>query len=260
MSKENRIAHIKSKNTIYESYSMLHPDGTLMCHCNEKKAKWYVNRDLAIWTDEKTFKLKFEPNGHGKSDNPYYIQSLENRCVVCGSYENLNKHHVVPYVFRKRFPVHYKQSNHHDILATCVECHENYESFATDYKQQLAHNCGSSMNMANNDDQKFNIRVLKAQKLMKKIENKELIDKNGNLILMPQDKLESIQELALQPLKFIDHAIATMWADLIIEKVLEENSLYEFVCAWREHFIAHANPQYLPQYWSTKTELEWSDS
>lgn len=95
---------------------------------------------------------------------------------------------------------------------------------------------------------------------MKKIENKELIDKNGNLILMPKDKLESIQELALQPLKFIDHAIATMWADLIIEKVLEENSLYEFVCAWREHFIAHANPQYLPQYWSTKTELEWSDS
>ena len=260
MSKENRVLNIKSKNTIYESFSMLHPDGTLMCHCNEKKAHWYVNRQLAHWIDNKTFQLNFEPNGHGKSDNPYYTQSLENKCVVCGSEHNLNKHHVVPYVFRRRFPVNYKQSNHHDILATCINCHENYETFATEYKKELAHACGVSINMPTNEEQRFNIRVLKAKKLLVKVENQGLKDRSGKLILIPEDKLKSLKELSSQDLKDIDKSLGSMWADAIMEKVLSENTLYEFVCKWREHFIQYANPQYLPQHWSTKTKLEWSNS
>lgn len=254
------MSKIVSDNLIYESYSMLHPDGTLMCHCNEKKAQWYVNRKLATWVNDKTFKLMFEPNGHGKSDNPYYTQSLENRCVVCGSYENLNKHHVVPYVFRKRFPVHYKQSNHHDILPTCIDCHEHYESFATDYKKQLASECGASINTPTNEEQRFNLKVLKARKLIEKVKSNDLLDRSGNLIVIPHEKLKSIETLANQNLKEIDKNLTTMWADLIIEKVLETNTLYEFVCKWREHFIEYAKPQFLPNYWSTLTELEWSNS
>ena len=27
----------------YDNYKIYHPDGTLMCFCSGKKAKWYIN-------------------------------------------------------------------------------------------------------------------------------------------------------------------------------------------------------------------------
>jgi len=128
-----------TKKPIYESFSMIHLDGTFMCHINGKRANWYVEKGLAEWIDEKTFQLKFEPKGKGKKDLLFYNQKLENRCVVCGNdhQDELNKHHVVPSVFRSRFPIQYKESNHHDVLVTCLDCHENYEHEAMLYKIEL---------------------------------------------------------------------------------------------------------------------------
>lgn len=249
-----------SQSEIYESFSMLHPDGTLMCHCNEKKANWYVNRNLAKWTDEKTFKLNFEPQGHGKSKNPYYVQHMENQCVVCGLKEQLNKHHVVPYVFRSRFPVELKESNHHDILPTCVDCHEAYEEHATLFKEVLAKKVGTTMNIGGmSPEHKNNRKILSARKLLEKINNNEIVDNKGNIITIPLDKLEKLKLKANEPI--LEHAPinGSSWADKIMEDVLSNDKLFEFVKNWREHFIAYAKPQFLPDHWSVEHPLEISN-
>lgn len=245
-----------SQTAIYESYSMIHPDGTLMCHCDEKKAKWYVKKNLAKWIDEKQFKLIFEPHGYGKSDNPYYTQKIPNQCVVCGEEEELNKHHVVPYVFRSRLPVEYKASNHHDILATCIDCHEKYELHANILKKQLADELGISVNNEASKELVENRKIKSAQKLLDKITHGLLVNDNGEKIIIPEQKLKALQEKAKKPLLWDGETSGAVWADKIIEKVLEEDKLFDFVKKWREHFLLHTNPQYLPLHWSVEHPLE----
>ncbi len=245
---------------IYESFKMLHPDGTFMCHINEKRANWYVEKNLAFWVDEKTFQLKFEPKGNGKKELSFYTQKLENRCVVCGeTSDNLNKHHVVPYVFRSRFPREYKESNHHDILVTCVNCHEHYEGIAMQYKKDLAQELGISMSIKMSEEQKYNKKIISARNVLLKIKNKELVNEKGE-ILIPLEKLKELDNLASLDLKDEPQTdTGPVWADKIVEEVLKEDKLFEFVKKWRVHFLINTNPQYLPEHWSVDHPLEKSN-
>jgi cytochrome c553 len=246
----------KSQSSIYESFSMLHVDGTLMCYCTEKRAKWYVKRGLAKWVTPNQFQLNFVPGGHGKSEKPFYTQPMENKCVVCGATENLNKHHVVPYVFRSRLPLQYKESNHHDVLATCVDCHEAYEDHATRYKQDLAALSGVSINGSMTEEQKENRKIVSARNFVEKYDSGQLLDDNGNIIPVPEEKLKQLRVTAAHDLNdYISHPGA-VWADKIMDDVLKEDRLAEFMRAWRQHFIDYANPQHLPNHWSVDHDLE----
>jgi len=246
------------QNPLYESFSMLHPDGSFMCHISKKRAYWYVNRGLADWMDDQTFKLKFEPKGKGKQDLPFYTERVENQCVVCGdNSENLNKHHVVPYVFRSRFPVQYKESNHHDVLVTCVDCHENYEHEANIFKAKLAKDLGLTMNLGMTPEQRHNKKVRAAQKAIDNVNSGKLKDANGKS-LIPEDKLAQLRttaELELFP-EYIENG--AVWADKIVENVIEKNQLFDFIKMWRQHFLDNTNPQYLPKHWSVNHPLESS--
>jgi hypothetical protein len=244
---------------IYESFSMYHPDGSFMCHINQKRANWYVERGLADWIDDKSFKLKFEPKGKGKQDLLFYTQKVENRCVVCGDHseDNLNKHHVVPYVFRSRFPVQYKESNHHDILVTCVDCHENYEHQANIFKAKLAKDLGLTMNLGMTPEQRHNKKVRSAQKALANVESGKLKDANG-VSLIPEEKLEQLRQTANMELFPEEIEYGAVWADKIVENVLAENRLFEFVKMWRQHFLDNCNPQFLPNHWSVEHPLESS--
>lgn len=247
-----------AQSKTYENFGMLHPDGKLMCYCKSKRAHWYVNHNLATWIDSYNFKLNFIPNGYGKSDDPYYVQSLENRCVVCGSEENLNKHHVVPYVFRSRFPIEYKESNHHDILVTCVACHENYELHATKYKLELAKELGLSFNLNVDPQIEENKKILSARRILNKLNNHLIVNKNNEPCSIPMEKLLILQNKASQEIKE-EQKVNVIWADKIVENILSNNTILEFVCSWRNHFLIHTKPKYLPKHWSVNKELEKSN-
>lgn len=241
----------EKQSEIYESYTMLHKDGTLMCHCNAKKANWYIKRNLAEWVGEKTFRLNFEPKGHGKADQPFYTQKIENKCVVCGSTELLNKHHVVPYVFRSRFPKAYKESNHHDIVAICTTCHESYEALANMYKKQLALEAGTTTDQASmTEEARFNTKVCAARSLLAKPAEE--------LAKIPAERIAYLKETAALELRPVPVVEGTHWADVVLEKTLQDKSLFEFVKMWRQHFIDHMKPEYLPNGWDVNYPLEFA--
>ena len=104
---------------IYGNYQVLSPDGHLMFRCDEKKANWYIKRNLAeiISNDPLIVKLKFQPKGLGNHNKKYGLSVIENICVVCGSDEFLTRHHVVPTCYRKFFPLEKKSHNFHDVLS-----------------------------------------------------------------------------------------------------------------------------------------------
>lgn len=244
---------------IYSSYKMYHPDGTLMCYCSEKRVNWYLKRKIAkILNDEdKSFILLFEPGGKGKANNSFYLQERRNECVCCSSKENLTRHHVVPYVFRKRMPNNIKSNNHHDILPLCSDCHEKYEEKAFEYKKLLCEKYGTDIKKKAEHDIEYaeiiktNKRIISAKKCLQRIEKIKLT--------IEKEKCENLLTISNLELKEVPkNKKTTVWADDIMEKVIENNEIYEFIKNWRKHFIKYANPKNLPQNWKVDFPIEIS--
>ncbi len=61
----NNILKVGSKNLNAENWEVYHPDGTHMFTCGEKKATWYLDKDLAKRTEDGKIQLTFEPKGNG---------------------------------------------------------------------------------------------------------------------------------------------------------------------------------------------------
>uniref|UniRef100_A0A914VNP9 Uncharacterized protein n=1 Tax=Plectus sambesii TaxID=2011161 RepID=A0A914VNP9_9BILA len=102
---------------LYDNIQLFAPDGTLVGLIGRKKAAWYLTRGLAVETapclhqlsksnpsvdvarDAKSpspssalptaLYLLRDPHGRPQGSELYYIQTKENRCVVCGSQECL---------------------------------------------------------------------------------------------------------------------------------------------------------------------------
>lgn len=250
-----------SQAKIYDVYKMFHLDGTFMCYVAEKRAHWYVKRKLAQWVGPQEFKLTFEPQGHGKAHLEYYQQKLDNKCVCCGSPEEekgLTRHHVVPYVFRSRLPVSYKKSNHYDVLPLCVDCHEGYETSAMVYKNELLKRYDTQIVCKPSPESQHNQKIRMAQEILEKNKNNLLKTKTGDISKLPASRCQELQEWASQPLleeKEAPQFTVDGWS-VIMEQVLKNNTLFEFVKSWRQHFIDNAKPQHLPQNWVVDNPLE----
>ena len=135
----NNILKVGSKNLKAENWEVYHPDGTHMFTCGEKKATWYLDRDLAERMDDGKIKLTFVPKGNGFETNEVFGKSVrEAICVVSGVDEGLQRHHIVPYCYRTYFPERYKSKNHHDVVLMQHSKHSKYEIEATKYKDEIA--------------------------------------------------------------------------------------------------------------------------
>ena len=115
-----------------------------MFHGDAEKALWYLNRALVevVSREPPILRFAFRPGGPGHVGDAFYLAGKVNRCVVCGSEEGLNRHHVVPRVYRRHLPPEVKEHSHHDVLLLCVACHERYERAADALRAELSSECG----------------------------------------------------------------------------------------------------------------------
>lgn len=132
--------HNEVTEKIYDNTKILNPDGSVLCFTEAKRARFYLNKNLAekISDDPLVIKLTFTPKGPGSQRCSYLLEPRENKCVVCGSVEDLTRHHVVPHCYRKHFPENMKSHQSYDILAVCFPCHNKYEKHADKLKKELA--------------------------------------------------------------------------------------------------------------------------
>ena len=59
--RQNKIKHLAMKRIMYDNISMLCPQQEKLCTISQRKANWYVDKQLAHWINECTIQLKFEP-------------------------------------------------------------------------------------------------------------------------------------------------------------------------------------------------------
>lgn len=248
-------ANIPRDRKIYGNCQVFSPEGKLMFRCDNKKAKWYLDRELAyIVNDEPlTIQLNFKPNGLGNHNKPFGLNEMTNQCVNCGSEEFLTRHHVVPYCYRKYFPIELKSHNFHDVLSLCMDCHDSYERKADHLKSYLSKKYNAPINGIT-------------------FENKGLVKaiKNANILLrdtstIPQERIEEIKSYLKEYLnkEFDTNDLLELSASkkALLEKthgqiVMEKISdIQKFIFMWRKHFIENNECKYLPENWQITNKI-----
>jgi len=239
---------------LYAQIIMQSNDGTPMCHIDKKKYKWYMSRGLAevVSQNPLTIRLKFKPNGKGKSNDKYYLTKIENKCVVCGTNEELTKHHIVPYLYRRFFPDEYKKHNSHDVVLVCRNCHDEYEYYATLKKKNILQRLNISPKIKKYIADETRVSVKKAASALKNRRN------------IPEERKEKLEQVVMNFFK--QEKITTEY----IQKGCDLNVLHKdfrlkregaevmdrvtdietFIIEWRKHFIQIMNPKFMPEYWN----------
>jgi 5-methylcytosine-specific restriction endonuclease McrA len=240
----------KSRNQIYGNCRVLSPEGILMFRCDTKKANWYLSRSFAITLndDPLTIQLTFEPKGLGNYNRPYGLVELENKCVRCGSEEELTRHHVVPHCYRRHFPEEYKTHNHHDVVALCIDCHDSYERYADEYKKELSNTYNAPIDGMWDKVNDISVKVSKIATALSihgdviPTVKKEKMMNELSILLGHTDFLDNMEQLMIRP----KPEMRKSHGEMVVEQL---KSIDEFIISWRQHFVSNAKPKFLPNSW-----------
>jgi hypothetical protein len=282
-----RLEPIK-REEVYGNWKMLSPEGTLMCRLSDKKAHWYLERNLAVVEDDepKTIRLTFVPNGIGDT-NEYMLEDKASMCVVCGTKHDLTFHHVVPHGYRKHFPIEWKSHSSHDNLLLCERCHHLYERAAWELKKrlQIAYApitpSDKEARIARNKAVRAAFALVrdivptrqktprKTQKWRHETGQRALGVNAGRAI--PEEKMLELRELVAPYLPDLENETIIAFVkdakknpdrqDPVVDceavsravVALGEDEMRRFIERWRRHFIETAQPQYLSDSWS----IDW---
>lgn len=229
--------------------------------CDVKKAYWYLNKGLAeqVSASPFTIRLKFEPKARHGADDPFVINPKDNKCVVCGSDDDLTVHHVVPYCFIKFMPLGLCEHNIHDCLALCRDCHTTYEVASYEFKKVLAMRYDVPITGEYKTAKYINkVRLVctctalveQADKIPEAKKKRLLQDITDILEHEPTE--DEIKQYARQSkkktLKKIGRGFKT-FSEMLVEKLDSQEALDEFAQSWRQHFVDTMDPQHMSAHW-----------
>ena len=241
------------RGALYGNFHFQAPTGETMFHGDSEKALWYLNRGLVevVSPSHRLLRFKFAPGGHGHAGDEYYLAGKVNRCVVCGAVEGLNRHHVIPSVYRRHLPREVKDHSHHDVLLLCLACHEKYEGEADQLKADLGREVGVPLHGLRGERDRERGQAIKYAITLQRF--------GGQVpAARKEEMLRTIGAWAGKwPLSDADVAeVARMGFDEDGEAiehgrqvVAAARDLQGFVCRWREHFLRTMQPRFLPEHW-----------
>tara|TARA_R110000796_G_scaffold27712_12_gene76254 strand:+ start:1597 stop:2322 length:726 start_codon:yes stop_codon:yes gene_type:complete len=219
----------------YGNHKMFSIEDGFLAHVDTKRMNWYLDRDLAVMINDKDFKLTFKSKGD-KDRGEYYKLELSNCCVVCGSGNELTKHHVVPYQYRKYFPDEYKSKSSFDVLCLCKTCHNEYELKADVLKDDLL--AQFNLESYTKDVQRVSRSIHALENYSEWIEG----DRKQRMVSDIEDFFDDSLDNILDG-EEIEFESAT---SLLMKNIKD---IEGFIIMWRKHFVEHTNAKSLPQEW-----------
>jgi len=286
---KHNILKAGSKNLNYENWKVFNSEGRHMFTCGEKKANWYIERNLAEVIGDKSIKLTFDPKGNGFEDNEEFGRSFrESKCVVTGLVDGLQRHHIVPYCYRSYFPTAFKSKNHHDVVLIHYEKHSEYEQQANLFKDYIASKYGvktidecnaeyvNALHEIGKDDAILISVIHSLFTSFGKISQESKLEKLHYIAentKIPFEKICSYNYLQLYKIylylkekhnedirnfkklnrNLYDHGYH------VAQKLNTDEKIEDFVKLWRYHFLITMHPKYMPIGWSvdfrTKTNI-----
>lgn len=245
---------VLAKTPQYQNYRVLSPEGKLMFRTSKERADWYLSRNLAKVVendaDGAVLQLLFEPKGPGNIDDPFFEQKMENQCVVCGTLEDLTRHHIVPFCYRRLFPDDLKANASYDVMPLCVECHCAVERHAAQFKNELSkeYNApfgeGITYNRELGSVKNAASAMLKYRDMIPLPRQEELVARMENYLGRPphtDDIIELADANCYNFENFRTHA------ELLFSRL---TNLEDFVFRWRKNFLETMKPQFMPNHWT----------
>jgi len=261
--RKEKIKYITMKSPMYDNCIMLDPQGKDLSKISYKKARWYVVKDLAEWTDsnKRCIKLLFEPKDRCSDISLYLRSDKNNICVVCAGAENHMRHYVVPYAYRRLLPARFKTHHSHDVVLVCAECQlvcdqeshrrmkqleESYRRYEPEPQYTLdprLHGIRSKALALLNWKHKIPPDTITVYEQMVR-EHLQVTDSSVQLT-----------PLQLQSAIDVDHRIENPrfvpGPKLIVGRLGgDEEKIASFVKSWRKHFVETIQPRHLPEGWS----------
>lgn len=243
------------KKIPYGNCQVLNVHGELIFRCHDERASWYLSRGLAQVVsqdpaDQLVIQLNFETKGKGNLGDEFYLSEKENRCVVCGCYDLLTKHHTIPRFYRRNFPLSLKSRNSFDILVLCIPCHSLYESYADRYRKELSKKYDVPFSGVGPRYDPILRKVRRAAVALHyhgpKMKPPQL-ERNLQIIrsylgkeTIVKDDLGILMQVNTDNRLHMDHGVALM------QKVVD---IEEFIFGWRSHFVQTMQPGFLPTGW-----------
>jgi hypothetical protein len=239
------------------------PDGVNLSRCGIKKVRWYIQNGLADIVSENptTIRLRFEPSGRCGLEDPLLMDGKPNICVVCGTTENLTRHHIIPYSFVKHMKIEYKVDIIRDIFPCCEECHHEYEKKSMEKRHEMANELGISLHGIELDEMR---KIRKATGAAVALFNNwsQIPEERREELLGIIKKFTGKPEVSDDDLYRLSHYRITerddyvCFSKFVAERVTDYN---EFAREWREHFVATMQPKHMPAAWKTdrKTGVVW---
>lgn len=253
-----------AEKPIYGNRAVYAPNGILMFYGTDKKANWYLSRNLAELhpTEPNGIILTFQPKGFGNQQDLFSLSPKENKCVCCGTEENLSQHHIIPIVYKKHFPLDIKSHDCHDVVILCVSCHRRYEGVAFTFKGHLLTYYGMSANV---NLIKHYTKAVKAAKTLKK--------HFAGLPLAIKEKLfgrisyytnkAKVEDLTEEDLTQITKGLHELLEQVeyngkhLIESFTATEQFQEFAETWREHFLKTMQPKFMPLHWDKNRPINY---
>lgn len=253
---------IVNPDNLYGNHEFYDPDGNLLFLGNVRRMKWYLKKGLADVIEEgeyKKIRLNFKPKGPGPVGDEFYLSKKENRCVVTGSYDNITKHHVVPYCFRKHFPYDIKSRSSHDVLLVTLDTHKTYEKEATKLKNQIAVELDlptlvewSRMKGHYNKAKGIAFTLIRYHK---RIPIQKIIP-----MMVEFEDITTIKPTLENLLQYVEknkrsrNKVSELddWGKMVVDNYGDIHGLCK---RWREHFLSHTNPSFLPKGWDINKNI-----
>lgn len=257
------------QSPMYYNCQLLAPDDSLLCTCDPKKAKWYIEKGLGVEVQHKPLvvRLNFEPAGRprtGCEDERFYIEERHNLCVVCGQEHSYIRKNVVPLEYRRCFPSLLKDHQSHDVVLLCISCHKVSNAHDMLLKDTLARECNAPLGREGGQKVKVDrtrkslknaaSALLKSRSTIPETRVRELED-----VVKAYFTVESINQELLEEAANID---ARNWTEHYrghgqrVCEAYRRKGLVQLQQRWRRHFIDTMRPKYLPRFWSVTHNLE----
>lgn len=251
-----------AKSDLFNNCIIEAPDGVVLGRCAQKKVQWYLDRDMADLVSENptTIRLRFEPRGRKGVNDPFNLIGKPNLCVVCGSTENLTRHHVIPHCIVKHMPLEYKCHNSHDVVPLCVACHSLYEDKSYEKKKQLADEAGISVHGHSMEELKKSYRLRSLSTAVALHGDKmpperrvELLEAIKEIHGYEPDMEEIVKLSLMDPKEEVNYI---PFGEVVVGLVDDFN---EFARSWRQHFLDVMQPKFMIEHWRVdrKFEEDW---
>jgi exonuclease 3'-5' domain-containing protein 2 len=277
----NVMRFLRGANTkkLYENCKM-YSGGQLICCCDYDKLLWYLDRQLAVLVAPNAIELQFKPKGRGNADDPFYTQSHDNRCVVCGDKSSgFRKFNVVPHAYRKSFPDHTKSHSSHDVVLLCPACHLGTTNTYSKMFKTISEETGVPLDrglcdadqkkyVRSDDERRRHVARSAASALLRMIRSTErgkrkrisipearqielwdavcdFLNKNSREQISTRD-LELLSDLSLRSRP---KASETHFAR-VVKLMKTDEELDEFCIRFRQFFVDEMKPKHLHPHWS----------